>query len=74
MQLPTQQCVGTTKILLYGESINMLDGLPNDEVIRSLEEHPKIVTLFEVDIVEGVTPYVTHREDELDEPHQEAIR
>ena len=59
---------------LYAKSINMLDGLANDEVNRYLDEHPKIVPLFEVDIIEAVSPYVTYRGKELDEPKQELIR
>ena len=44
---------------LYAESINMLEGLPDDEVERYLEEHPRIVPLFEVDITAAVEPYIT---------------
>ena len=36
----------------------MLDGLSDDQVNQYLEEHPKIVPLFEVDIAEAVTLYV----------------
>ena len=57
---------------LYVESINMLEGLPDEEVDRYLEEHPKIVPLFEVDITAAVRPYITSPES--DEPDQEAIR
>ena len=39
----------------------MLDGLADDEVDRYMDEHPKIVPLFEVDVAEIVTPYVTYR-------------
>ena len=50
----------------------MLEGLPDEEVDQYLEEHPKIVPLFEVDITTVVRPYITSPEsDELD---QEAIR
>ena len=56
---------------LYAESINMLKGLPSEEVDRYLEEHPKIVPLFEVDIIAAVGPYITSPES--DEPDQEAI-
>ena len=56
------------------ESINMFDGLANDEVDRYLDEHPKIVPLFEVDMAEAVTPYVTYWAKEFNEPDQEAIR
>ena len=68
--------MGTNKELtpLYTESINMLDGLAVDKVNRYLDEHPKIVPLFEVDIAEAITPYVTYRGKELDELDQEAIQ
>ena len=59
--------------MLYAESINMLDGLADDEVERYLEEHPKIVPLFEVDVAKAITLYVTYREKEFDEPEQEEI-
>ena len=75
MRVHTQPHVGTIKELtpLYAESINMLDSLADDEVDRYLEEHLKIVPLFEVGVAEAVTPYVTYREKEFDEPDQEAI-
>ena len=41
--------------MLYAESINMMDGLSDDEVDQYLEEHPKIVSLFIVDVAEAVT-------------------
>ena len=45
----------------------MLEGLHDEEVDRYLEEHPRIVPLFEVDITEAVKPYVTGPgSDELD--------
>ena len=60
VRVPPQPRVGTSKEVtpLYAESINMLDGLDDEEVDRYLEEHPKIVPLFEVDITEAVIPYV----------------
>ena len=62
MRVPTKQLVGTTKQItpLYTESINMLNGLLDEEVDRYLEEHPKLVSLFEVDVAEAVTSYVMH--------------
>ena len=49
VRVPTQPRAGTSKELtpLYAESINMLDGLTNDE-----DEHWKIVLLFEVDVAD----------------------
>ena len=66
--MPTQPRVSTSKEAtpLYAESINMLEGLPDEEVDRYLEEHPKI------DITEVVGPYVTSPESE--KPDQKAIR
>ena len=52
----------------------MLEVLVDEEVDRYLEEHSKIVPLFEVDITKAVGPYVTNSGKELDEPDQEAIR
>ena len=50
----------------------MLEGLPDEKIDRHLEEHPKIVPLFEVDIIAAVGPYITSLES--DEPDQAAIR
>ena len=76
VRVPTQPCAGTSKELtpLYAESINMLDGLTDDEVDWYLDEHPKIVLLFEVDIAEAIIPYVVHSEEVLEELDREAIR
>ena len=52
----------------------MLEGLLDEEVDRYLEEHPKIMPVFEFDITEAVGPYVMSLGKELDEPDQEAIR
>ena len=50
----------------------MLEGLPFDEDDRYLEEHPRIIPLFEVDITAAVEPYITTPGP--DEPDQVAIR
>ena len=52
----------------------MMDGLADDEVNRYLDEHPKIVPLFEIDVAKAVTPYLNYRGKESEEPDQEAIR
>ena len=68
--------MGTRKELtpLYAESINMLEGLVEEEVDQYLDEHPKIVPLFEVDVAEAVTSYIVHLEEVGDELDWEAIR
>ena len=53
---------------LYAESIDMLDGLADDEIDWYLDEHPKIVPLFEMDVVEVVIPYITGEENDAAEP------
>ena len=76
MRVPTQPRVGASKDVtpLYAESINMLDGLANEEVDPYLDEHPKIFTLFKVDVAEVVTPYIVQPEEVDKEPDQDAIR
>ena len=71
MGVSTHPRMGASKELtpLYAESMNMLEGLADEEVDRYLDEHPRIVPLFEVDIAEVVTPYIVQPEevgDELD--------
>ena len=46
----------------------MLDGLANDEVEWYLNKHSEIVPLFEVDVAIVITPYVTYRGKESEEP------
>ena len=41
----------------------MLDGLADEEVDRYLDEHPRIVPLFEVDVAKAVTPYIVQPEE-----------
>ena len=71
----TQPCTSISKerTPLYAESINMLKGLTIEEVDRYLDEHRKLIPLFEVDVVEAVTPYVAHPYKVFDEPNREAI-
>ena len=37
---------------LYAECVNMLEGLADEEVNQYLQENPKIIPLFEIDVVE----------------------
>ena len=53
---------------LYAKRINMLDRLTDEEVDRYLDEHPKIVPLFEVDV------YIVQPEEVGKEPDRDAIR
>ena len=41
----------------------MLDGLADEEVDHFLEDHPRIVPLFDIDIVTTVGPYEPTKEE-----------
>ena len=38
----------------------MMEGLEDSEIDQYLEESPKIIPLFEIDLVEIVTPYINN--------------
>ena len=54
-----------------------MEGLAEEEVDRYLEEKPKLVQLFKIDVVELVTLYMAdkdmEREEELREPDSKAV-
>ena len=56
VRVPTHPRASTGKELtpLYAESINMLEGLTDEEVEHYLEENPKIVPLFEIGMAEAI--------------------
>mgnify|MGYP000359012293 CR=1 FL=1 len=62
-----EEKVGTKKeiVPLSIEAINMMEGLADEEVNQYLEENPKIVSLFEIDIAEIITLYIGKRRDRL---------
>ena len=48
---------------LYVESVNMMEGLDDRELDQYLHENPKIISLFEIVIVEIITPYINNEEN-----------
>ena len=60
--MSTQEKVLTKKELvpLYVESINMMEGLEDKEIEQYLEENPRIIPLFEIDVVEIIIPYINN--------------
>ena len=52
----------------------MLDELADEKVDQYLTENPKLIALFEVDVVQAVTSYVINQEEELTELDHEVIR
>mgnify|MGYP007129553831 CR=1 FL=1 len=53
---------------LYAEDINMLEGVDDMELEAYLEEHPRIIPLFEIDVIETATNYATTDWEEAYEP------
>ena len=60
---------------LYAEDINMLVGVDDTELEVYLDEHPRIIPLFEIDVIETATEYATPAtlHDEAYEPNLESI-
>ena len=52
----------------------MLEGLADEEEAQYLQENPKIVPLFEIDITEAVAPYLLQPNETEAEPDKDAIR
>ena len=61
--------------LLYVEEIHMLDGLEDEELERYLDENPRIVPLFEIDVGETTDSYASPIKftGHDDEPGEDAI-
>ena len=70
VRVPTQPRTSTGKECtpLYAECVNMLEGLADEEEAQYLQENPKIVPLFEIDIAEAVAPYLPQPEETEAEP------
>ena len=49
----------------------MMEGLDDNEIDQYLEENPKIIPLFEVDVFEIITPYVNSEGIRLDNHEQQ---
>ena len=58
--MPTQEFTSPTKAItpLYVEEINMLERLEDTELEAYLDENPRIVPLFEIDILETANEYI----------------
>ena len=76
VRVPTQprSSIGKELTPLYAECVNMLEGFVDEEVDQYLQENPKIVPLFEIDVAEAVAPYIMQPENADEELNKEAIR
>ena len=54
--MPTQETAAPTKGItpLYAEDINILEGVDDTELEPYLDDHPRIFSLFKIDIIETV--------------------
>ena len=57
---------------LYAEAVNMMEGLDEGEVNQYFEENPKIILLYEIDVVDIITPYIVNEEKDTDISDTEA--
>ena len=51
---------------LYAKDINMLEGVDDRELEAYMEEHPRIIPLFEIDVMEVAADYATHKSTQED--------
>ena len=61
---------------IHVEVVNMMEGLEEIEEKQYFNDNPKIIPLFEVDIVQALTPYVEEQPDivPVDEQTLQEIR
>ena len=66
---PSKQCLP-----VHAEAVNIMEGLDEVEENHYFNDNPKIIPLFEVDILQVQTPYVDSQELPLDEQTMKEIR
>ena len=61
VRVPTKELTAQPKYMtpLYAKDTNMLEGVDNTELEAYLEEHPQIIPLFEIDVIETAADYAT---------------
>ena len=77
VRVPTEEMAAQPKGMtpLYAEDINMLEGVHDAELEAYLDDHLRIVPLFEIDIIETIADYAppTTLQEEAHEPELESI-
>ena len=68
IKVSTQDKVATTwdSISLDAEFVNTFEGLDDGEVIQYFDENPRIIPLFEIDVVDIITPSMSNGEKDVD--------
>ena len=66
IRVPTQEKVITKRewVLLYPESVNLMEGLDDRELDQYLDENPKILSLFKIDVVEILMLYFNNEDQD----------
>ena len=76
VRVPTEEMTGQPKgmTLLYAEDMNML-GVDNTKPEAYLDDHPRIIPLFEIDVIETAADYAspTTLHEEAYEPDPKSI-
>ena len=77
VRVPTEESAAQPKNMtpIYAEDINMLEGVDDTELEAYLEEHPRIIPLFEIDVIEVAEDYTTRNSvnEEAYEPDPTSI-
>ena len=67
LRVSTKENITTSRqcLPIHAEVVNMMEGLDETEEKHYFNENPKIIPLFEVDIVQALTPYVEDHPDTI---------
>ena len=65
IRVSTKEKITTSRqcLPIHAEAVNMMEGLDETEEKHYFNDNPKIIPLFEVDIVHALTPYVEEEPD-----------
>ena len=78
IRVSTKEKITTSRqcIPIHAEAINMMEGLDEIEEKQYFNDNPKIIPLFEVDMVQALTPYVEEQSNTvpIDEQTLKEIR
>ena len=67
IRVSTKDKITTSKqcLPIHAEAVNMMEGLDETEEKHYFNENPKIIPLYEVDILQPLTPYVEDQPDTI---------
>ena len=78
IRVSTKEKITTSRqcLPIHAEAVNMMEGLDEIEEKQYFNDNPKIIPLFEVDMVQALTPYVEEQSNTvpIDEQSLKEIR